>query len=322
MARDAVAEVRDRTDIVELRLQLRPAQEGRPQLQGALPLPPGKDAVLRRLPRLRQLPLLRLRQGRRRLHLLHGRRARRVPRRPPGTGQTRRRRARLRPQPPAGGRRPPAPPASSSTSWPPPSSPTSCANTAAGAAGRAMRSSNAASQPTMRALPLGFAPDGWDALLRYLAAAASIRPWPSRPVSSGPRHRRLLRPLPQPAHVPDPGPRTGRIVGFGGRPRRRRCPSTSTRRRRRSSTRAPSSTVSTWPRTRSAARDQVVIVEGYMDAIAAHQFGYANVVATMGTALTESQVGLVKRLSKRHRPRPRRRRRRPGRHDPLVGNAP
>ena len=35
-----------------------------------------------------------------------------------------------------------------------------------------------------------------------------------------------------------------------------------------------------------------------MDAIAAHQFGHANVVAAMGTALTEAQIGLVKRLSK------------------------
>jgi DNA primase len=46
-------------------------------------------------------------------------------------------------------------------------------------------------------------------------------------------------------------------------------------------------------------RDEVVIVEGYMDAIAAHQFGHPNVVAAMGTALTESQVGLIRRLSKR-----------------------
>ena len=36
-----------------------------------------------------------------------------------------------------------------------------------------------------------------------------------------------------------------------------------------------------------------------MDVIAAHQFGYANVVGAMGTALTESQVGLIKRGSKR-----------------------
>ncbi|HEY8172761.1 MAG TPA: DNA primase [Dehalococcoidia bacterium] len=38
-----------------------------------------------------------------------------------------------------------------------------------------------------------------------------------------------------------------------------------------------------------------VIVEGYMDVIAAHEHGFANVVASMGTALTERQVGLLKR---------------------------
>jgi DNA primase len=35
---------------------------------------------------------------------------------------------------------------------------------------------------------------------------------------------------------------------------------------------------------------QVVIVEGYMDVIAAHQFGFPNVVACMGTALTPEQL--------------------------------
>ena len=38
-----------------------------------------------------------------------------------------------------------------------------------------------------------------------------------------------------------------------------------------------------------------IIVEGYMDAIAAHEHGYGNVVASMGTALTERQVALLKR---------------------------
>ncbi|MFN3980436.1 MAG: DNA primase [Caldilinea sp.] len=37
-------------------------------------------------------------------------------------------------------------------------------------------------------------------------------------------------------------------------------------------------------------RDQVVIVEGYMDVIAAHQHGYTNVVACMGTSLTAEQL--------------------------------
>lgn len=46
------------------------------------------------------------------------------------------------------------------------------------------------------------------------------------------------------------------------------------------------------------ARGRVVIVEGYMDAIAAHQHGFTNVVASMGTALTERQVGLLKRLTR------------------------
>ena len=46
-------------------------------------------------------------------------------------------------------------------------------------------------------------------------------------------------------------------------------------------------------------RDGAVIVEGYMDAIAAHQAGFRNVVASMGTALTESQVDAVRRLTGR-----------------------
>lgn len=42
-----------------------------------------------------------------------------------------------------------------------------------------------------------------------------------------------------------------------------------------------------------------VIVEGYMDAIAAHQAGFRNVVASMGTALTEQQVAAIRRLTGR-----------------------
>ncbi len=52
---------------------------------------------------------------------------------------------------------------------------------------------------------------------------------------------------------------------------------------------------------RNAIRDQqvAVIVEGYMDALAAHQFGFANVVASLGTALTEQQFKLLQRLCKK-----------------------
>ena len=43
------------------------------------------------------------------------------------------------------------------------------------------------------------------------------------------------------------------------------------------------------------ARDGLaVVVEGYMDVIAAHEHGYRNVVASMGTAMTEHQVALLR----------------------------
>ena len=45
--------------------------------------------------------------------------------------------------------------------------------------------------------------------------------------------------------------------------------------------------------------DQVVIVEGYMGVLAPHQHEYANVVATMGTALTEDHLRLLKRYTRR-----------------------
>jgi DNA primase len=44
-------------------------------------------------------------------------------------------------------------------------------------------------------------------------------------------------------------------------------------------------------------KEGAVIVEGYMDAIAAHQAGFKNVVAQMGTALTEFQVDEIRRLT-------------------------
>lgn len=47
------------------------------------------------------------------------------------------------------------------------------------------------------------------------------------------------------------------------------------------------------------AQDQAAIVEGYFDVIALHQAGYENVVSPMGTALTEDQLRLLKRFSRR-----------------------
>jgi DNA primase len=44
--------------------------------------------------------------------------------------------------------------------------------------------------------------------------------------------------------------------------------------------------------------DMAVLVEGYMDVIMAHQYGFSNVVASMGTAVTDRQINILKKLTK------------------------
>lgn len=45
-------------------------------------------------------------------------------------------------------------------------------------------------------------------------------------------------------------------------------------------------------------QDQVVVVEGQMDAITAYNYGFKNVVASSGTALTTAQIKLINRFTK------------------------
>jgi DNA primase len=45
-------------------------------------------------------------------------------------------------------------------------------------------------------------------------------------------------------------------------------------------------------------QDRAIIMEGYMDVIMAYQNGIGNAVACMGTAITETQVNILKKLSK------------------------
>ena len=91
----------------------------------------------------------------------------------------------------------------------------------------------------------------------------------------------------------------GRVIGFGGRALGESGPKYI------NSPQSPlfdkSGTLYAADRAREAAReaDRAVVVEGYMDVITAHQFGFRNVVASMGTALTEKQVDVLKRLCKR-----------------------
>jgi DNA primase len=90
----------------------------------------------------------------------------------------------------------------------------------------------------------------------------------------------------------------GRVTGFGARvlddsePKYKNSP--------QSPTFDKSSTLYGIDRAAAAIRKQdvAIIMEGYMDVIMAHQCGVTNVVASMGTAITETQVNILKKLSK------------------------
>lgn len=90
----------------------------------------------------------------------------------------------------------------------------------------------------------------------------------------------------------------GRVIAFGGRalsedaqPKYLNSPETSVFHK--------GSIVFNFHRARQPAHDDgsVVVVEGYMDAIAIYQAGLKSVVATMGTAFTEEQIATLWRLS-------------------------
>lgn len=48
---------------------------------------------------------------------------------------------------------------------------------------------------------------------------------------------------------------------------------------------------------RSAAKERILLCEGYMDVISMHQAGFANAVASLGTALTPEQARLISRFT-------------------------
>lgn len=147
---------------------------------------------------------------------------------------------------------------------------------------------------TIQAFQLGYAPESWDFMLRSLRelghndddiveVGLAVRNEGGR-VYDRFRHR-LIFPIRDDR---------GRPVGFGGRAL---DPNENAK-----YINSPQSAIFDKSRLlygldmgKAAIREPgtAVIVEGYMDVIQAHQAGFANVVAQMGTALTEPQLGLV-----------------------------
>ena len=151
---------------------------------------------------------------------------------------------------------------------------------------------------TVERFGLGYAPDRWDTLLRHLrqrrhtpelAVEAGLLREGERDGSRYDLFRgRLLFP------IRDAG---GAVIGFGGRilgdgqPKYLNSPQTPLFDK--------STVLYGLDQARQAIRreDQAIIVEGYMDAVIAHQHGYTNVVAALGTALTKQQVRQLRRYS-------------------------
>jgi DNA primase len=152
---------------------------------------------------------------------------------------------------------------------------------------------------TVEAFQLGYSVDDWSALLSYLTDRKGFEPeeieaagLAIRRESGGYYDRfrgRLMFPIRD---------LKGQIIAFGGRalgdaqPKYMNSPQTPLFDKSR--------VLYGLDLARDTIRssDATVIVEGYVDVIIAHQYGFRNVVAPLGTALTGEHVGALKKLSK------------------------
>ncbi len=148
------------------------------------------------------------------------------------------------------------------------------------------------SEETIHSFELGYAPLGWETLYRYLVEqkgkplqqvlqAGLIKPRKEKNGYYDQFRDRIIIPI----HDSQ-----GRVIGFGGRslgdeqPKYLNSPETPLFDKGK--------TLFALDKAKDAIskQDQAVVVEGYFDAIALHAAGIKNVVASMGTALSQAQV--------------------------------
>jgi DNA primase len=155
------------------------------------------------------------------------------------------------------------------------------------------------SDETIKIWGLGYAPAGWTTLLDYLRqknyeTGMLIAAGLLTERDDGSLHDRFRERLMFPIRGP-----YGQLAGFGGRtlepdgiPKYLNSPATDVFDKGR--------LLYGLDQARKSIRslNQAVIVEGYMDVIGLHQAGFTNAVSPMGTALTEDQFRLLKRLTR------------------------
>jgi DNA primase len=155
------------------------------------------------------------------------------------------------------------------------------------------------SRDTLKEFRIGFAPNAKDALKTALVkkgftetqlidAGLIVKPDDGRPSYDRFRNRLTIPILDQKSRVIAFG---ARALEEGAEPKYLNSPETRLFDK--------GSTVFNFARARKAAfeRGELIVVEGYMDVIALHQAGFANAVATLGTAFTERQMELLWHLA-------------------------
>lgn len=153
---------------------------------------------------------------------------------------------------------------------------------------------------TMKRFGIGLADDGWDSLVKYLkqkafSDQAMLDSGLIRRSSKGNlidlfRNRVMIPIFPSHGEY---------IIGFGGRtlsngdePKYINSPETLLYNK------SENLFAMNLVRKLRPLPDTIMVAEGYMDVIALHQAGYTNSVASLGTALTEKQAGLIDRYAK------------------------
>src|SRR5437867_10213058 len=166
----------------------------------------------------------------------------------------------------------------------------------AGARARAYLEQRGIDTGIARHFGLGYAPEGWESLLTFMKAervaeealvgAGLAVPRENRAGAYDRFRGRLLFPIRD---------LQGRVVAFGGRgfgdeqPKYLNSPETAIH------TQGHPPCAADIARATIRDKNRALLVEGYVDCLMAHQHGFAETVAALGTAFTPAQLGILRR---------------------------
>jgi len=154
------------------------------------------------------------------------------------------------------------------------------------------------SSETIESFELGYSPNSWDALYQHVTSKgyksadlvnAGLGASKENETVHDQFRNRLMIPIKNEA---------GKVAGFGARtldgsnPKYLNSPQTAIFDK--------GGLLYGLDRAKEAIREQnlAIIVEGYMDVLTAHQHGFTNVIAPMGTSLTDRQMNILKKLTR------------------------